>query len=176
MDPILYTPWRMAYLRGESRQDYGGCLFCVKGQHPERDAAEFVIARSTHVYVTLNRYPYNNGHLMIVPYAHGPSPESLTPEALTDLMQMVNRALVALRAVYRPDAFNLGANIGAGSGAGIPDHFHMHVVPRWSADTNFMTVVGGTRVVPDTLESTYEQLRAAWPSLSEGGTARQHAG
>lgn len=162
MDPILYTPWRMPYLRGEDRQDYDGCLFCVKGQHPERDAAELVVARGEHVYATLNRYPYNNGHLLIVPYAHVATPEALGADALSDLMQMANRALAALRQVYHPDAFNTGANIGAGAGAGIPDHFHLHVVPRWNADTNFMTVVGGARVVPDTLENSYALLRAAW--------------
>ena len=96
MDPILYTPWRMPYLRGEDRQDYDGCLFCIKGQHPERDAAELVVARGEHVYATLNRYPYNNGHLLIVPYAHVATPEDLSADALADLMMMVNRALAAV--------------------------------------------------------------------------------
>ena len=162
---ILWTPWRMPYLRGEERTHYDGCVFCAKGQaSDEAAAAEHIVARSAHVYVTLNAYPYNNGHLLIVPYAHVPSSEDLPPEALLDLAKSVNRGLAALRAVYAPDAFNVGANLGAGAGAGIPDHFHVHVVPRWNADTNYMTVIGGTRIIPDLLDSTYRQLRAAWPA------------
>jgi len=163
-DSFLWTPWRMPYLRGEDRQPVDGCIFCIKagGSGAEFDAQEHVVARSEHVYVTLNAYPYNNGHLLIVPFAHVPSVEDLPAEALTDLMLTLNRALAALRAVYKPHAFNIGANIGAEAGAGLPDHVHLHVVPRWEADTNFMTVVAGTRVIPDMLASTYSQLRDAW--------------
>ena len=158
----LWTPWRMPYLRGEDRPDTGGCVFCTKvdanSDTPDRDERELVVARSTHVYVALNRYPYNNGHLLIIPYAHVGSLEDLPVEALTDLMLMTNAAMTALRATYRPHAFNVGANIGADAGAGIPDHVHLHVVPRWNADTNFMTVIGGTRTVPDLLHDTWQQL------------------
>jgi len=160
MDPILWTPWRMPYLRGEVESRAEGCIFCAKVGAD--DDAEYVVARSTHVYVTLNAFPYNNGHLLIVPYEHVPSMEDLPPEALLDLMQTLNHAVGALRRVYKPEAFNVGANVGAAAGAGIADHFHMHVVPRWGGDTNFMTVTGGTRVVPDVLSGTYRDLRAAW--------------
>lgn len=156
----------MPYLRGEDRKHYDGCLFCIKGQgdpdDPDFDAKETVVARSEHVYVVLNMYPYNNGHVLIVPYAHAPSVEDLPPEALADMMAMLNRTLAALRAVYHPDAFNVGMNIGASAGAGLPDHVHLHVVPRWNADTGFITVIGGTRTVPDLLETTYQQLCAVW--------------
>lgn len=160
-DPILWTPWRMPYLRGEDRQHYDGCLFCVKATTDDL-AGEHIVARSEHVYVTLNRYPYNNGHLLIVPYAHVASVEALPVEALTDLMLTLNRSLAALRRIYRPDGFNVGANIGPGSGAGIAEHFHLHVVPRWQADTNFMTIAGGMRMIPDLLDSTWQQLRDVW--------------
>jgi len=159
-DPILWTPWRMAYLRGEGdRPDE--CIFCRK--IGADDDAELVVFRSEHVYVTLNRFPYNNGHLLVVPYAHVPSLENLPAEVLTDLMLTTNKALAALRAVYSPHAFNIGANIGASAGAGIPDHFHVHIVPRWEADTNYLTVISGTRVIPEMLSDTYARLRAAWP-------------
>ncbi len=161
-DPILWTPWRMPYLRGEqsSQHTYEGCVLCAKPTLD--DDTEFVVARSEFVYVILNLYPYNNGHLMVVPYAHVPSLEALPPDALTDLMLTLNKALGALRRVYQPRAFNIGANIGAEAGAGIPDHFHLHVVPRWDADTGYMTVIGGARVIPDLLENTYRELKKAW--------------
>ncbi|MBN1202793.1 MAG: HIT domain-containing protein [Anaerolineae bacterium] len=161
MNPILWTPWRMPYLTGEEKKDYEGCVFCAKSSADD-DASEYVVVRSEHVFVALNSYPYNNGHLLIVPYAHVASVEDLPPDVLTDLMQTLNKALAALRRIYNPDAFNIGANIGSAAGAGIPAHFHLHVVPRWQADVGFITVVSGTRVVPDTLDTTYRRLREAW--------------
>jgi len=164
-DSILWTPWRLPYLQGEGGARSGECVFCAAAQGgPDTDAAQLVVARSTHVFAMLNRYPYNNGHTLIIPYAHVPSPEALPPDALLDLAETVNRTLAALRAVYNPEAFNVGANIGEAAGAGIPGHFHVHVVPRWSADTNSMTVISGTRIIPDMLNSTYDKLRAAWPA------------
>jgi ATP adenylyltransferase len=163
MDPILWTPWRMPYLRGEDKKNYDGCVFCIKST-TENDAAEYVVARSEHVFVALNMYPYNNGHLLIVPYAHVPSLENLPPATLTDLMLTVNKSLAALRKVYSPHAFNVGANIGSAAGAGIAEHFHVHIVPRWNADTNFMTISAGTRVIPDVLDATYKALKDAWDS------------
>ncbi|MFN8447271.1 MAG: HIT domain-containing protein [Anaerolineae bacterium] len=158
----LYTPWRMAYIRGE-KKSVEGCVFCTLAA--DFDNATQVIARSEHVFVTLNLYPYNNGHLMVVPYEHVQSQEQLPPEALTDLMLTVNRALAALRKAYNPQAFNIGANIGAAAGAGISEHYHFHVVPRWNGDANFMSVVGSTRVIPDTLDNVYRDVRQAWESL-----------
>jgi ATP adenylyltransferase len=158
----LWTPWRMAYIRGE-KKPVEGCVFCNKIN--ANDDEEQVIARSTHVFVTLNRYPYNNGHLMVVPYEHVASQESLSAEVLTDLMLTINRSLAVLRAAYNPQAFNMGANIGTAAGAGIAEHYHFHIVPRWSGDSNFMGVVGNTRVIPDTLENTYKELKAQWTQL-----------
>ena len=154
----LYTPWRMAWIRGE-KKPIGGCPFCHLGR--ERDN-EQVIAYGEHVFVTLNIFPYNNGHLMIIPYPHIATQEALPVEALTELMVMANRGLAVLRAVYNPPAFNLGANLGQAAGAGIADHYHLHIVPRWPGDSNFMTTVGQTRVIPDSLENTFRELRAAW--------------
>ncbi len=158
----LWTPWRMAYIRGD-KQPVIGCVFCNKVQGD--DAVEHIIARSQYVYVTLNRYPYNNGHLMIVPYEHVDSQEALSTAALTDLMVSTNRALATLRQLYNPQAFNLGANIGAAAGAGIAEHYHFHIVPRWAGDANFMSTVGSTRVIPDTLDNTYQEMKTIWNEL-----------
>lgn len=161
----LYTPWRMSYLRGETKRPKVDCIFCAKttalNEAAQQD--ELVVARSRLVFVTLNRYPYNNGHLMIVPYEHVPSPENLSTEALTDLMLTTNHALAALRKIYNPQAFNIGANLGVAAGAGVADHFHLHIVPRWGGDTSYMTVVADTRVIPDLLIDTWRKLREVWP-------------
>lgn len=159
----LYTPWRMAYIRGE-KKPVQGCVFCNLATENE---SQQIIAYSEHVYVTLNLYPYNNGHLMVVPYEHVQSQEQLPTEALTDLMVTTNKALGALRKLYNPPAFNLGANLGSAAGAGIAEHYHFHIVPRWPGDANFMTVVGSTRVIPDTLENVYRELKATWEALYE---------
>ena len=159
----LYTPWRMEYLRGEKKKPLVDCIFCAKAQTAD-DAGEHIVHRSRFVYVTLNLYPYNNGHLMVVPYAHQASFEALAADALLDLMHTTSQAIAALRQVYAPNGFNVGVNLGEAAGAGIAGHFHMHVVPRWAGDTNFMTVVSGTRVVPELLEDTWRKLREAWPA------------
>jgi ATP adenylyltransferase len=151
----------MAYIRSDKEAE--GCIFCNLAADVHNDTQ--VVARSKFVYVTLNLYPYNNGHLMVVPYDHIQTQEALATEALTDLMLTVNRSIGALRKVYSPAAFNLGANIGSAAGAGIAEHYHFHIVPRWSGDANFMSVVGDTRVIPDTLENTYRELKQAWQEL-----------
>ena len=158
----LWTPWRMAYIRGE-KKPLEGCVFCNLAADIHNESQ--VIARSKFVYVTLNLYPYNNGHLMVVPYEHIQTQETLETEALTDLMLTINRSIGALRKVYNPAAFNLGANIGSAAGAGIAEHYHFHIVPRWNGDANFMSVVGNTRVIPDTLENTFRELKQAWQEL-----------
>ena len=152
----------MAYIRGE-KKPVEGCVFCNLAADIHNDTQ--VIARSKFVYVTLNLYPYNNGHLMVVPYEHIQTQEALETEALTDLMLTINRSIGALRKVYNPAAFNLGANIGSAAGAGIAEHYHFHIVPRWNGDANFMSVVGNTRVIPDTLENTFRELKQAWQEL-----------
>jgi ATP adenylyltransferase len=158
----LWTPWRMAYIRGE-KKPIDGCVFCNLAADIHNETQ--VIARSKFVYVTLNLYPYNNGHLMVVPYEHIQTQEALETEALTDLMLTINRSIGALRKVNNPAAFNLGANIGSAAGAGIAEHYHFHIVPRWNGDANFMSVVGNTRVIPDTLENTFRELKQAWQEL-----------
>lgn len=156
----------MAYIRGEKKL-IQGCLFCnkVNGGDAINDQAELIIARTPHMFVMLNLYPYNTGHLMVVPYQHIATQEELAVEALTDLMVTTNRALGALRKIYNPPAFNIGANLGQAAGAGIAEHYHFHIVPRWPGDSNFISVVGETRVIPDTLENTWSQLKAAWDEL-----------
>jgi ATP adenylyltransferase len=150
----------MAYIKGE-KKPVEGCLFCNKVK-AQNDEAELIVVRSKFVFVMLNLYPYNTGHLMVVPNQHVSTQEELPVEALTDLMVTTNHALAALRKVYNPPAFNLGANLGQAAGAGIAEHYHFHIVPRWPGDSNFISVVGETRVIPDTLESTWAHLKAAW--------------
>jgi ATP adenylyltransferase len=162
---IWHTPWRQAYIRGDAKRD-DICVFCDHEVGDlEVDRQNLIIARSTHVYALLNLFPYSTAHLLIVPYAHVPSLEDLPTEALTDLMQTVNRALATLREAYNPQAFNIGANLGAQAGAGIPAHFHFHIVPRWAGDVNFMTTIGGTRVIPDDLGAIWDTMQAAWQKL-----------
>jgi ATP adenylyltransferase len=158
----LFTPWRMAYIRGE-KKPVEGCIFCQLAV--SEDDHNQIIVHSEHVFVTLNIYPYNNGHLMVIPYEHVSTQEALATEVLTDLMVTVNKCLAVLRKAYNPPAFNLGANIGTAAGAGIAEHYHFHIVPRWPGDANFMTVVGDTRVIPDSLDNTYHELKAAWDEL-----------
>lgn len=158
----LYTPWRMAYIKGDKKA-VEGCLFCHKANASDDD--EHIIARSEHVYLTLNRYPYNNGHLMVIPYSHVDSQEALSVAALTDMMVTVNRALSILRQAYNPQGFNLGANLGTAAGAGIAEHYHFHIVPRWSGDVNFMTAISETRVIPDTLDNIYHELKTIWHAM-----------
>jgi ATP adenylyltransferase len=153
----LWSPWRMQYLSEERPR---GCLFCNLLAEQE-DEKNLIVFRGQLAFVMLNRYPYNAGHLMVVPYAHEPSVENLPPETLLEMMVLVNRCLAALRKVMSPEAFNIGANLGHAAGAGVAEHVHMHVVPRWEGDTNFMPVLADVRVVPQLLKDTYRQIRAA---------------
>jgi ATP adenylyltransferase len=164
----LYTPWRMIYLTKEKAVAKVDCVFCAKAAYVDEatELNEHIVARSQFVYVTLNRYPYNNGHVMVIPYQHVGSPEELPIEALTDMMVTVNHTLAALRKVYNPHGFNVGANLGGAAGAGIPGHMHMHIVPRWSGDTNYLSVIGETRIIPDLLEDTWRKLRDVWAEIS----------
>ncbi len=158
----LYTPWRMAYIRGE-KKPVQGCVFCNLAA--SEDDNHQIVAYSKHVFVTLNIFPYNNGHLMVVPYEHVQTQEVMSEEMLTDVMLTVNRCLAVLRKVYNPPAFNLGVNLGQAAGAGIAEHYHFHIVPRWPADANFMSVIGNTRVIPDSLENIFHDLKTGWQEL-----------
>jgi ATP adenylyltransferase len=141
-----------------------GCVLCQNLAAGD-DARHHVLARSEYVAAILNLYPYNNGHLMILPYAHVPSIEDLPPDALTDLMLMTRRALAVLRRYGAPDGFNIGANLGSAAGAGIEAHFHLHVVPRWRGDSNFMSVTAATRTIPEMVDETYARLHPIWEEL-----------
>jgi len=134
-----------------------GCVFCARGDasHPD----PLVVYRATLAYIVLNKYPYNNGHLLIVPYRHTPTLATLTADELQEMALLTQRTEVALREGYSPDGINVGVNLGKPAGAGVVEHVHIHVVPRWNGDTNFMTVFGDTRVLPEDLESTANRLR-----------------
>lgn len=146
----------MAYLRGEELVPEG-CLFCLKPQLA--DAEAHIVHRGPLCYVILNRFPYNNGHLMVVPYLHVATLEELDEESAAELMALTQVSLKVLRTAYNPEGFNLGMNIGGIAGAGVAGHIHLHIVPRWGGDTNYMTTIGETRVIPELLNQTYERLK-----------------
>ncbi|MBI3811584.1 MAG: HIT domain-containing protein [Nitrospirae bacterium] len=150
----LWAPWRMPYLKKSQPKS---CIFCVKTKQND-DRANLILYRGRHAFAMMNLYPYSNGHLLVSPYRHVGSIEDLDPATLTDLMRTAQRALRAVRLVFKPDAFNLGINQGREAGAGIESHVHLHVVPRWNGDTNFMPVLTDTRVIPEHLESSYDKL------------------
>ena len=156
----LWSPWRMEYIMSKKGE---GCIFCEKIADSD-DEANFIPDRGETCYVMLNLYPYNNGHLMVSPYRHVPSPEQLEEDELTEMMLMVNRSLEALRQAMYPNGFNIGINIGKAAGAGIEGHVHIHIVPRWHGDTNFMPALSQTRVIPELLDETYQKLKASWGS------------
>lgn len=158
----LFTPWRMEYIRS-AKQD--GCVFCEMLEMDDREA--LILQRGQHAFLVLNRYPYNNGHFMSVPYRHVDTLEALSAEEMAEVMALVTRGLTALRKAWNPEGFNLGANIGKVAGAGVKDHVHMHVVPRWAGDTNFMPLFAETRVIPQTLEETYAELKDALAGLDQ---------
>lgn len=153
----LWTPWRSAYVGGAAKS---GCPFCERPAAGD-DAATLILLRGQRCFVIMNLYPYNTGHLMIVPYRHLADPGALAPEEWHELVALLPRLTAALTETMRPDGFNVGMNIGSAAGAGIADHLHLHVVPRWAGDTNFMPVLGATKVLPELLPETYARLRRA---------------
>jgi ATP adenylyltransferase len=157
----------MAYLRAPKKPN-GGCIFCDKiREDVARDRANLVLLRGAHAFIVLNLYPYSNGHLMVAPYTHTGELESLDGETLQEMMLLVARGIRALRQVMHPQGFNVGANLGHCAGAGVDDHVHLHVVPRWSGDTNFMPVFAEVRMIPETLPQTYDNLRAALDAAAQ---------
>lgn len=154
----LFTPWRYAYVSAGRRAD--GCVFCrIAAEDPARDASFHVVHRGRFCFVVLNIFPYNTGHLMVVPRAHAARLGALDDASRLELFDLAVRAERVLEEEYRPDGINLGMNLGSSAGAGIADHLHLHVVPRWAADTNFMTVAGETRILPEDLARTWERLQ-----------------
>lgn len=160
----LWTPWRLAYVTSASKSD-PGCVFCAAAA-PGGDAT-LIVHRGVSCFVILNLYPYNNGHVMVVPQRHVGRLADLTTAELEELMRLTRAVEMALEERYRPHGFNMGLNLGKSAGAGVLDHLHMHIVPRWNGDTNFMTVVGETRVLPETLTETALQLAPLVARLSE---------
>src|SRR5712692_7070108 len=152
----LWTPWRYQYISNVDKVDTG-CVFCTALQK-NNDQGMYIVHRGRTSFVILNRYPYNTGHLMVVPYRHIPLLSDASPEEIHEIMELTQHSQRVLGAVYRPQGFNLGMNLGRSAGAGIVDHIHMHLLPRWNGDTNFITVVGETRVLPEDLDITYQKL------------------
>lgn len=160
-DKYLYSPWRLDYIQGEKP---GDCVLC---RHKEdgRDEENLIVHRSEHCYVMLNRYPYNNGHIMLIPYLHLSSLNDLPPEVLEELGRLMQLCEQVLVNAYHCEGINVGINLGRAAGAGIDEHLHVHMVPRWVGDCNFMSVVGGKRVIPEAFEISYERLRSEFDKL-----------
>jgi ATP adenylyltransferase len=154
----LWTPWRYAYVAGLDTAS--SCIFCELPR-ARNDAKAGIVHRGQHCYVVLNAFPYTAGHVMIVPFAHLDELQKLPVEAAHEMMELAQRMERVLRQVYKPEGINLGMNLGKAAGAGVAGHVHLHALPRWVADANFMTVVGETRVLPERLETTYGRIKAA---------------
>jgi ATP adenylyltransferase len=160
----LWAPWRLGYV---TKDKPAGCIFCTKPQAGD-DRANHVVHRGESAYVMLNTYPYNNGHTLISPFAHIAALEDLPPATLHEMTDLAQWVIRAMKASFSAGGFNVGFNLGAIGGAGIQDHLHMHIVPRWLGDTNFMPVVADVRVIPQTLDSTYDQLTEAMRRTAPG--------
>jgi ATP adenylyltransferase len=165
----LWTPWRLALIQqatdggqgaGDGPREGAACFLCAKpADDPAADRENLVLFRGQRAYVLLNLYPYNSGHVMVAPYAHQGDLPALAEADAAELFALVRRTVAVLRDAYRPEGFNVGMNLGQVAGAGVPDHLHLHVVPRWNGDTNFMPVLGETKVLPESLAQTYDRLR-----------------
>jgi ATP adenylyltransferase len=163
----LWSPWRIEYIRRGESGGNDGCIFCdLPAAGEDKDEANHLLARGEVSFVLLNAFPYNPGHLMAAPYRHVGDYEELRPDELAEMMAFAGRAIRAMREESSPHGFNLGMNLGQVAGAGIADHVHLHLVPRWGGDTNFMPVVGQTKVLPELLDETYRRLR---PHLADVG-------
>ena len=157
----LWSPWRYAYITSDE-PPAGSCIFCDKPrQAPTEDARNFIVHRGEKCFVILNAFPYTSGHVMVVPYEHTDELQKLSPAAATEMMALTQRLEGVLRRLYKPEGINVGMNIGKAAGAGIAGHIHMHVLPRWFADANFLSVIGETRVLPEALDVTYKRIREA---------------
>lgn len=155
---FIWSPWRYDYL-ASGGQKPPSCVFCVgEDRSPERDAERLIVYRGLRNFIILNLFPYTSGHLMIAPYEHRDTILGADTEQMSEMMELSKRAITGLQKLYRPEGFNLGMNLGASAGAGIREHFHLHVVPRWVGDANFMSVTGETRVLPEQLSVTYRRL------------------
>ena len=156
----LWSPWRMEYIESNDNKE-AGCVFC--NAQARTDSAENLIAhRGERAYVILNRFPYTSGHLMVNPFEHKPNLEELDSATRAEMMELTSRSTTVLKNIYKSQGFNIGVNIGEAGGAGVLGHVHIHIVPRWKGDTNFISTIGGTRVLPEALDVTYMRVKAAF--------------
>jgi ATP adenylyltransferase len=160
----LWSPWRMTYIQEPKMQE--GCVFCGAQALPD-GLENQIVHRGKHAYVILNRYPYTSGHLMVVSKEHKPDLEDFIPEVRSEIMELTTQCIQVLRLEYKAEGFNIGANLGTAAGAGLPKHFHLHIVPRWGGDTNFMSSIGEVRVVPEDLEKTYKRILCSWNQIDQ---------
>jgi len=154
----IWAPWRMEYIQVANKGD-NGCFLCEKALE-SKDKDNYIIHRGKYNFVLLNAYPYNTGHLMVVPYRHGGDMNDLTKDEMADLLKIVSKSLGALKKALGAQGFNIGMNIGKVAGAGLADHLHTHIVPRWEGDTNYMPVIADIKVVPEGLKVTYNKLKS----------------
>lgn len=166
----LWAPWRLQYIVGTKDEAPQGCFLC-RYRDEDRDAENLVVTRGPRTLVALNRFPYNNGHLLIAPLEHKPSLDDLADDEMLECMRQIQRMTALLREALYPEGFNIGLNLGKVAGAGLPGHLHWHVVPRWNGDTNFMTVVGDVTVIPQSLEALFGLLQS---ELSGAGKPGSH--
>ena len=155
---LLWSPWRYDYITGSGGAKADGCVFCDILNSSASDEEKFILKRAEFNFVILNIYPYGTGHVLIVPCAHIADLDKADKQTTDEMMDLMKSSQTALSEVYRPEGFNMGMNLGKSAGAGVAGHFHMHVLPRWSGDVNFMTAIGQTRTIPETLNITYEKL------------------
>lgn len=158
----LWAPWRMEYILDDKKPD--DCIFCTKPED-ENDRENLILHRGEKIFIMMNRYPYNNGHLLISPYNHVSDVDSLSDEEMLEISQVTKRSVKILKEVMHPEGFNLGINMGKAAGAGIESHIHTHIVPRWNGDTNFMPVIADVRVMPELLDETYVKLYPLFKEL-----------
>jgi len=155
----IWSPWRMKYIKENS--SHPECPFC-KAISEGDDQENLVVYRGKYAFVMLNRYPYTTGHILVLPYIHQEKMSEFDPKARSEMIELVNQAGQVLELVYKPEGLNVGLNLGMAAGAGIPKHLHWHIVPRWMGDTNFITTVGNVRVLPESLEDSYQKIQSSW--------------
>jgi ATP adenylyltransferase len=156
---VLWSPWRYDYITKSGSAKTSGCVFCDILHNSASDEENFIVSRAEFNFVILNIYPYTSGHVMVVPYKHLAHVSDGSPEATNEMMELTKRAQSVITEAYKPDGINLGMNLGQAAGAGVAEHYHMHVLPRWVGDANFMTAIGQTRTIPESLEDTYKKLK-----------------
>ena len=156
---VLWSPWRYDYITSTGPAKAGGCVFCDILNSSASDEEKFILKRAEFNFVILNIYPYGTGHVLIVPYAHIADLDKADKQTTDEMMDLMKSSQTALSGVYQPEGFNMGMNLGKSAGAGVAGHYHMHVLPRWSGDVNFMTAIGQTRTVPEALQTTYQKLK-----------------